>query len=119
MIPSRRYRKPDGVKLRELNSKDLTRAEVYKYIFGDFIKGMFIFGSLFLDLLIVTQVYYLVPRTSPTHQIIRNFALGLDLVQFYVWILTGFVEIVVIILEAYFYHVKLQRYLTIQSYYKK
>jgi hypothetical protein len=51
----------DKLELQEVSSKDMTRKEFYKYIFGDLARGSYIVGSLFFDAIIIPQVLSFVP----------------------------------------------------------
>jgi hypothetical protein len=53
----------DKLELQEVSSKDMTRKEFYKYIFGDLAKGFCIVGSLFLDAIVIPQVLSFVPAS--------------------------------------------------------
>lgn len=55
-IPIRKRTKEEEEDKERFTSKDLTRKQVFLYIFEDFFKGFFIFGSLFLDGLVVLYV---------------------------------------------------------------
>ena len=38
------------------SSKKMSRKEFYFYIFGDLVKGLYIVGSMFFDLIIIPQI---------------------------------------------------------------
>jgi hypothetical protein len=53
----------DKLELQEISSKDMTRKEFYKYIFGDLARGSYIVGSLFFDAIVIPQILSFVPAS--------------------------------------------------------
>ena len=49
---------------KEETSRDLTRRELYHYIFQDFFRGFFLVGCLFLDILVIAQIFRYVPHPN-------------------------------------------------------
>jgi hypothetical protein len=64
----------DKLEIQEISSKDMTRKEFYKYIFGDLTKGFYIVGSLFFDAIVIPQVLSFVPTSYFLPQL--NFTIG-------------------------------------------
>ena len=46
---------------KEITSKDLTRKQLVLYILNDFLKGLYVIGCMFLDGLVILQIYSFVP----------------------------------------------------------
>lgn len=82
-------------------SKDLTRKQILFYIFEDFFKGFFIFGSLFLD---AAVVFYLIrePFTVNAEPHVSNI-LGFPIYQVYLIILSLFLDALLIYYEIEYY----------------
>lgn len=50
--------------VEEISSKDMTRREFLAYIFGDFVRGFFIVGSIFFDIILIPQLFSYIPEST-------------------------------------------------------
>lgn len=55
------YHRQEQREEKEVSAKDLSRKELAKYIFEDFFRGFYIVGAIFLNGLILTEIYYARP----------------------------------------------------------
>jgi hypothetical protein len=97
-----------------ITSKELTRVQLYKYLFGDFVKGLFIFSSLFFDLLIVSQLYNFIPDSRSINSVISIYLYNSNLFLLYVLTVTVVLETILVIVEIGVYLGPLRRFLTIE-----
>ena len=81
-------------------SKDLTRKQIFLYIFEDFFKGFFIFLSLFLDGLVVFYLYQEPLIQSLTPDI---FVAGVPIYKLYIIILSIFIDGLLVYYEIKLY----------------
>ena len=88
---------------KEITSKDLTRSELLKYIFGDFIRGFYIFGCLFLDGLIVARIYFIIPFSSYASSITKLYFSGTDLYAIYITLITILIGVIVVFYQIKYY----------------
>lgn len=51
----------DKYVIEEVTSKDMSRKELLSYIFGDFIRGFYFVGAIFLDFIIIPQIFSFIP----------------------------------------------------------
>ena len=103
---------------KEITSKDLNRVEFLKYIFGDFIKGMYIIGCLLLDVLIIAPSFMYFPGFGSFSQ---NLALpfgGFNIFLGYYLTLLVFMEFFIVFLQIYFYVAKIRVKLLVESFQK-
>lgn len=88
------YREEEEFK--DVSSKDLSRSELIKYIFSDFIRGFYLVGCIFLDFLIIAQLYYLLPFSREIGYVFDFYFGGFNLYFFYILIIIISLEIVLI-----------------------
>lgn len=83
-------------------SKDLTRRQILFYIFEDFFKGFFIFGSLFID---VVLILYLVkePFAINAEPHVSSL-LGFPIYQVYLIVLSLFIDSILVYYQIEYYH---------------
>jgi len=108
-----RYDIPDDIR-----SKDLSRIEFLKYIFGDFIKGMYIIGCLFLDALIVPPSFLSLPGFGSYSGGIALLFGGLNIYSYYYLTLLVLTEFLLVLLQIYFYAAKIRVKMQIGSFQK-
>lgn len=81
-------------------SKDLTRKQIFLYIFEDFFKGFFIFLSLFLDGVVVFYLYQEPFIQNITPDVIVS---GIPIYTLYVILLSIFIDAFLIYYEIKLY----------------
>lgn len=85
---------------RGISSKDLTRRQLYLYIFGGAIRGFYILGCLFLDSMIPVAVLNLVYSDTYGMGIFRPISLGTSLLAAYLTLLIALLEVALIFYQA-------------------
>ncbi|KAA8921997.1 hypothetical protein [Thermoplasma sp.] len=80
-------------------SKELTERERLEYIFGDFLRGFYLVGCLFLDVLIVGFSVSFIPNYSFYENLVSQI-FGLNLVLIYSVVAIVFLECILIYYEA-------------------
>ncbi len=93
---------------KEISAKDLTRRELYIYIFGDFIRGGFIFLSFFVDSMLLLYFTENIPFIERLNAIIYLFS-GFSIYLIYATLLSFTIIILLIILEISFYMSKIRK----------
>ena len=83
-------------------SRDLTKKQILLYIFEDFFKGFFIFGSLFLDVLVVTFLYMEPFAITAEPHVSRIF--GFPIYPTYLILLSLFIDAILIHYQIEYYH---------------
>lgn len=81
-------------------SKDLTRKQIFLYIFEDFFKGFFIFLSLFLDGVVVFYLYQEPFIQNITPDVIVS---GIPIYTLYIILLSIFIDAFLIYYEIKLY----------------
>jgi hypothetical protein len=103
---------------KEITSKDLNRVEFLKYIFGDFIKGMYIIGCLFLDVLIIAPSFMYFPGFGSVSKSLAMPFGGFDIFLGYYLTLLVLLEFFIVLLQIYFYVSKIRVKLLVESFQK-
>ena len=80
-------------------SKQLTQREKLEYIFGDFLRGFYLVGCLFLDILVVGFSVSFIPNFSFYEAAVSN-VFGLNLLLLYSIIAIVFLECILIYYQA-------------------
>jgi hypothetical protein len=57
---------------KEITSKDLTRKQLILYVLNDFLKGLYVIGCMFLDGLVILQIYSFVPSSLLYQGLLSN-----------------------------------------------
>lgn len=97
--PPRLYYK-DKQEYREVSAKDLTRAQLLRYIFDDFFRTSYIVLMFFIDVIVIAQFFYFVPGFQGDITIFSALFPGENLLVYYTVIIVSFVEIVCIYYQA-------------------
>lgn len=87
---------------KEINARDLTRGELFHYLFDDFFKAFYVVGCIFFDVLVVGQLYNIIPGMIPLNKITSVYFNG-GLLEYYFLIIILFLEAIIIPLEIKFY----------------
>lgn len=80
---------------KEITSKDLTRKQLLLYILNDFLKGLYVVGCLFLDGLVILQLYSFIPMKDLDKSLFSNALVK----EIFFSIVTLVLEIIAIYLE--------------------
>ncbi len=84
---------------KEITSKDLTRKQLIRYIFDDFLRGFYLVGCLFLDGLIIAYLFRYIPN-GPFLSRATNLYFSFGLYDLYFILLIGLIEAVVIFYQG-------------------
>lgn len=92
------YHRQEKRDAKQVSSRDLSRKELLKYIFEDFFRGFYIIGAIFLNGLILTEIYYAGPAIHRMNFLTYS---GLDgsLLDYYLIAVLIIFEISVTVLE--------------------
>lgn len=75
---------------KEITSKDLTKSQLLLYILNDFLRGFYIVGCLFLNGLVILQMYSFIPQNGFSVGLFSN-----------LWIRIIIFSAAIILLEAF------------------
>lgn len=92
------YRSEELAK-KEITSRDLTKKQLIRYVFDDFLRGFYLVACLFLDGLIIAYLFRYIPNGqfySRATDLFFNF----KLYDVYFFMLIAFVEAVVIFYQG-------------------
>ncbi len=98
--PQIRERGQTEDKEERFTSKDLTRKQIFLYLFEDFFKGFFIFSFIFLDGVIVFFLYQEPFIQSVTPDVVVS---GIPVYTLYIVLLSVFVDAILIYYEIKLY----------------
>lgn len=84
---------------QEITSKDLTRNQLLRYIFDDFLRGFYLVGCLFLDGVIIAYSFRLIPNGS-FYSSAANLFFNFKIYDLYFLILIAFVEGIIIFYQG-------------------
>lgn len=84
---------------KEITSKDLTRGQLLRYIFDDFLRGFYLVACLFLDGLIIAYLFRYVPN-GPFLSRATNLFFHFGIYDVYFIILIAFFEAIVIFYQG-------------------
>ena len=101
--PVRIVYKEEEEEYKDISAKDLTKTELIKYIFSDFVRGFYIVGCLFLDFLVLPQIYGVIPFSKEIGQFSSAYLGGINLYGFYL-------DIVIVVLEIFFIWLEIKVY---------
>lgn len=92
------YRSEEEEK-KEITSRDLTRKQLFRYVFDDFLRGFFLVGCLFFDGLIVAYIFRFIPN-GPFYSRATDLFFSFKLYDVYFFILIALLEAIVIFYQA-------------------
>lgn len=91
--------KSEEANKKEITSKDLTRKELMRYIFDDFLRGFYLVGCLFLDGIIIAYSFRLIPNGAAYSKSLDLF-FNFSIYYVYVLMLILLVEAIVIFYQG-------------------
>ena len=80
-------------------AREFTKKQLFLYLFYDFFRASYIVGALFLDGVVIAELYIIIPNLYLYNALVNSVTGSFYLVYFYVALLTVFAEYIVIILE--------------------
>ncbi|AKA48152.1 hypothetical protein IX51_02480 [uncultured archaeon] len=84
---------------KEVTSKDLTRGQLIRYIFDDFLRGFYLVACLFLDGLIIAYMFRYIPN-GHFYSRATNLFFSFGLYDLYFVMLIALIEAVVIFYQG-------------------
>lgn len=101
------------IQIREKSLKDspldeydlgmVSRKQLYTYLFSDLIRGSMIVGFMFMDVLVISQIWYFIPDFVRAMNLVSLFFGGINYVLIYYIVGTVFIEAVVLVYEKRMY----------------
>ncbi|MEM0157991.1 MAG: hypothetical protein QW812_00570 [Thermoplasmataceae archaeon] len=88
---------------KEVTSKDLTRKQLFQYLFGDFVRGFYIVACMFLDILVIGELYKFIPSPNLLSALYFSYFGNPAVLPLYVFMLTVLLEVVAVHLEVKIY----------------
>lgn len=95
----------DSSELDPYDTGEVTRKQLYTYLFTDFIRVSMIVAFLFLDTVCLVELWYVIPNMSGLSDIILLYFGGFNIVAAYYLIALGIVEFYIVVVERRFYHI--------------
>ncbi len=83
----------------EITSRDLTRNQLLRYIFDDFLRGFYLVGCLFLDGVIVAYSFRFIPN-GPFYSSAANLFFNFKIYDVYLIMVIAFAEAVIIFYQG-------------------
>ncbi len=93
----------DRIPLDPYDKGEVTRKQLYTYLFSDFMRGSLIVGFLFIDALVLTQIWFVIPHFVKAEQLTELFFGGVNIVVIYYIIGQLFIEFLAIMYQARIY----------------
>lgn len=93
------HHRQERVVQKETTSKNISRTQLIKYIFDDFLRGFYIVGAIFLDGVVLTGIYLGRPALSKALSPITPMLLNSGY-NYYMTAVLVLLEIVAIFLEV-------------------
>ena len=87
----------------EITSSDLSRSELFHYIFFPFLRWSFIILCLFIDALVVAQLYLFIPNVQAAMTIYSVYYGGFNAFTVLFFMINGLVLVAILYLEFLVY----------------
>lgn len=82
---------------------EVSRKQLYTYLFTDFVRGSLIIAFLFIDVVILAEIWYMIPDMSVFSSMVLGYLGGLNLVVAYYLVAVGFLELLILNYERRIY----------------
>ncbi len=82
----------------EIKERTLNGKEKIEYVFGDFLRGFYLLGSVFFDVVVVGFLYTYIPDLQ-FYEGIYSTIFHVDIFAIYVLLATLFAEIILVVYE--------------------
>ncbi|MCL4329021.1 MAG: hypothetical protein M1151_07870 [Candidatus Thermoplasmatota archaeon] len=115
-VLTRRSDKVEDGPLEELNSKDLSKHELARYLFFPFLRYMYVVACVFLDILALPFLYEIIPQVKEAIGTSGN--LVGNLVLYYFFVLEAVLIMLAIYYETVLYQRKFSKQVEAQAYYQ-
>lgn len=93
----------NGLPPDPFDTGEATKKQIFTYIFSDFIRGGMIVGFLFLDILIISQLWYFIPDFVSAMHLLLLYFWGVNFILLYYVIAILFLELYVASYEVNIY----------------
>ncbi len=90
----------DKSQYQDVSAKDLTRKQLFRYIFDDFFRASYIVLMLFIDVIIIAQFFYFIPGFQSGISLFSTLFPHGNLLIYYTGTLIAFSEILCIYYQA-------------------